>query len=198
MLALTPPRCLAGDMLLAQTMHRVFGHPNPALARLVSSGSQLAPSIRGAFGESTGTGVPDGPIPEPDSQSLPAASNATARCKILVVEDEAIVALDLMSTLRQMGYCLAAHALSGEEAIQEAASLQPDLVLMDIRLKGLIDGIEAAQQIRARFKGVPVIFLTAFADEDTLQRVESMGPGAYLRKPYSRYELQAAIERVLG
>jgi CheY-like chemotaxis protein len=175
MLALTP----RGHF--AQTMRRALRHP-----------------ARRVFGERGRKDVPDGTIPEPGSHSHPAASNPAAQHKILVVEDEAIVALDLMSTLRQMGYAIAAHALSGEEAIREAASTHPDLVLMDIRLKGLIDGIEAAQQIRARLRGIPVIFLTAFVDEDTLQRVQSMSLGAYLRKPYSRWELQAAIEHVLG
>lgn len=115
------------------------------------------------------------------------------RHKILVVEDEGIVALDLGMTLQQMGYVVAGAATSGEEAIQLAVETRPDLVLMDIRLRGPMDGIEASREICQRL-GVPIIFLTAFADENTMQRAESVKPAAFLRKPYVRSELMEAIE----
>jgi CheY-like chemotaxis protein len=85
-----------------------------------------------------------------------------ANAKILVVEDEAIVAKDLQYRLTKFGYTVPAIASSGEEAINKAVEISPDLVLMDIRLKGSMDGIEAAQEIYKRLD-IPVIYLTAYA-----------------------------------
>jgi len=91
------------------------------------------------------------------------------KASILIVEDEQVVALDLRSSLETAGYRVVGQTGRGEDALRQAAALQPDLVLMDIGLRGDMDGTEAASQIRAELH-LPVIFLTAFADEATLRR----------------------------
>jgi PAS domain S-box-containing protein len=116
----------------------------------------------------------------------------TAKPHILVVEDESIVALDIQNRLRRLGYIVPTTVASGPAALAKAAELQPDLILMDIKLKGEMDGIEAAEQIKARY-GIPLIYLTAFADEATLQRAKSTEPLGYLVKPFEELELQATI-----
>lgn len=116
--------------------------------------------------------------------------------KILVVEDEAIVAKDLQYRLKKFGYTVPAIASSGEEAINKAVETSPDLVLMDIRLKGAMDGIEAAQEIYKRLD-IPVIYLTAYADEKTLERAKITAPFGYILKPFKERELQTNIEIAL-
>jgi len=118
------------------------------------------------------------------------------QARILVVEDESIVALHIKSILESAGYTVSALASSGEEAIQRAADTHPDLVLMDIKLRGPMDGIQAAEQIRTRLN-IPVIYLTAFADEATLQRAKITEPFGYLLKPFEEPELQISIEMAL-
>ncbi|MHC1743631.1 MAG: PAS domain S-box protein [Syntrophobacteraceae bacterium] len=113
--------------------------------------------------------------------------------RILIVEDETIVALDIRSRLLDMGYEVAGMADRGDDALAQAASVQPDLVLMDIRLKGPMDGIEAAAEIRRRWC-IPVVFLTAFSEASTLQRAKISEPFGYIIKPFEDRELQAAIE----
>ena len=122
--------------------------------------------------------------------------NAVTNAKILIVEDESIVALDLENRLRSLRYSVAAVAASGEEAIQKAAETHPNLVLMDIRLSGDMDGIEAAEKIRARLD-IPVVYLTAFADEDTLRRARVTEPYGYVLKPFEERGLHTAIEIAL-
>ncbi len=119
-----------------------------------------------------------------------------ANAKILIVEDESIAALDLENRLESLGYSVAAVAASGEEAIQQAAETRPDMVLMDIRLKGDMDGIEAAQEIRARFD-IPVVYLTALADDDTLRQAKITEPLGYVLKPFEDRELYKTIEIAL-
>ena len=100
------------------------------------------------------------------------ASNGVAAqsgARIMIVEDERILALDLAETLDELGYTVAGTASRGEEAIELARRLDPQLILMDVRLEGDIDGITAAETIRDEHD-VPVVFLTAHADDDTLQR----------------------------
>src|SRR5579863_7317599 len=116
--------------------------------------------------------------------------------RILVVEDENVVALDIQRDLISFGYVVPATAASGEEAIEKAAALRPDLVLMDIRLRGAIDGIEAAEEIRTRFD-IPAIYLTAYADPATLSRARLTGALGYLIKPFGERELHAAVEVAL-
>jgi PAS domain S-box-containing protein len=119
-----------------------------------------------------------------------------ANARIQVVEDESIVALDIKDNLEILGYNVVAVESSGEQAIQKAIETRPDLVLMDIRLKGEMDGIEAAQQIRAHL-GTPVIYLTAYADEATLQRAKITEPYGYILKPFEERELHTTIEMAL-
>ena len=116
--------------------------------------------------------------------------------KILIVEDERIVAKDIEKSLKKLGYVVLASVASGEEAIQKVTERQPDLVLMDVQLKGQMDGIEAAEQIYTSF-GIPVIYLTAYADENTLQRAKITEPFGYIIKPFDERDLQTAIEIAL-
>lgn len=119
-----------------------------------------------------------------------------AKARIMIVEDESIVVIDLKATLRDLGYEIAAVASTGEKAILKAGETRPDLVLMDIRLKGEMDGIQAAEQIKDRFD-TPVIYLTAYADEATLQRAKVTTPYGYLLKPFEDRELHSTIEMAL-
>lgn len=116
--------------------------------------------------------------------------------KILIVEDEGIVAKDLQSRLKGFGYSVPAIAASGKEALAKAAEFSPDLVLMDIRLKGEMDGIETAEKIRAVFK-VPVVYSTAYADDATLERAKVTEPFGYILKPFEERELYSVIEMAL-
>ena len=116
--------------------------------------------------------------------------------QIMVVEDEKIVAADIRQNLTMLGYMVPAVLASGEEAIKKAAEQCPDLVLMDIQLKGRIDGIEAARIVQSR-RNVPVVFITAFADEATIQRAKGTEPYGYLVKPFGKKELQSTIEIAL-
>jgi PAS domain S-box-containing protein len=115
---------------------------------------------------------------------------------ILVVEDEAIVANDLQSRLIGMGYSVPTTSASGQDALQKAKLLTPDLALMDIRLKGEMDGIEAAEQLRDLFD-IPCVYLTAYTDDDTLRRAKITEPYGYLVKPFEERELHTAIEMAL-
>jgi PAS domain S-box-containing protein len=112
---------------------------------------------------------------------------------ILIVEDEGIVARDLQETLQGLGYDAYAVASSADEAILCATERCPDLVLMDVRIKGKLDGIETAEILKRRF-GVAVLFLTAHADDTTLARANASEPHGYLIKPVKSAELRSAIE----
>jgi len=116
-----------------------------------------------------------------------------AKAQILIVEDERIVAEDIKQSLESLGYIVCAVASSGEEAIKKAEEYNPDLVLMDIVLKGEMDGIEAATKIRSHFK-IPIVYLTAYADEKTLERAKLTEPFGYIIKPFDERELHTAIE----
>lgn len=116
--------------------------------------------------------------------------------RILIVEDEGIVVLHIKKALENLNYDICGIASSGDDAITKAMKNRPDLVLMDIMLKGLIDGIDAAEKIRAIF-GIPVIFLTAHADEMTLQRAKVTEPYGYILKPFRERDLYIAIEFAL-
>lgn len=115
---------------------------------------------------------------------------------ILVVEDETIVAKDIQCTLTRLGYRAPATATSGEEALRKAAEIRPDLVLMDIVLKGPMDGVETARELRARY-AVPVVYLTAYADDYALERAKTTEPAGYLLKPFQMAELRPTIEMAL-
>jgi hypothetical protein len=113
--------------------------------------------------------------------------------KILIVEDEAIIAEDIASKLKRMGYEVVNTVASGEEAIALAIETKPDLILMDIVLQGEIDGIEATQKIHDHLD-IPVIYLTAYADQVTLERAKVTQPFGYLLKPFQAEELHTTIE----
>jgi PAS domain S-box-containing protein len=115
---------------------------------------------------------------------------------ILIVDDEIIIARELEARLIGMGHRIAGMAASGEEAIAMAEERRPDLVLMDIVLKGEMDGIEAAAEIRRRFQ-LPILFVTAYTDRTTLDRAKITEPFGYVVKPFSERELEATIEMAL-
>jgi PAS domain S-box-containing protein len=120
----------------------------------------------------------------------------SSEVKILIVEDEGIEALDLQCRLKSLGYTAKDIVATGEEAVRKAEELRPDLVLMDIMLQGEIDGITAAERIHAR-ADIPIIFLTAYADEETLQRAKLTEPYGYLIKPFKEKELHIAVDMAL-
>lgn len=115
---------------------------------------------------------------------------------ILVVEDENIVAKDLSKRLEKMGYNVVGIAGTGEKAIEKAFESEPDLILMDIMLKGDMTGIEAAKTIKEEIE-VPVIFLTAYADESTLDKAKMAEPHGYILKPFKEIDIQSNIEMAL-
>jgi PAS domain S-box-containing protein len=116
--------------------------------------------------------------------------------KILIVEDETIVALDIKKKLVKLGYNVTDIVSSGEEAIEKVGETPPDLVLMDIALEGDMDGIEAAKRIRSRYD-IPVIYLTAHSDKKTLDRAKVTEPLGYIVKPFERAGLHAAVEMAI-
>jgi len=116
--------------------------------------------------------------------------------KILVVEDESIVAKDIQRSLQKMDYDVPALASTGRSAIKKAGEFSPDLILMDIVLKGDMDGIEAANEIMSQYH-IPVVYLTAFSDEEMLARAKITEPFGYLIKPFDEKELHTTIEMAL-
>ena len=123
-------------------------------------------------------------------------TDSEKRAKILVVEDETIIGMEILSRLEKLGYEVPLVVGSGQEAISKAAELQPDLVLMDITLNGTMDGVEAADEIKNQF-AIPVIFLTADADSQTIQRARLTEPFGYLIKPFEERALHSSIEMAL-
>lgn len=115
---------------------------------------------------------------------------------ILIAEDEMIISMEMAGTIRRFGYEISGQVVKAEDAVLVAKENSPDLVMMDIRLHGEMDGIDAARIIRAEL-GIPVIFLTAHSDEITLQRAVSVQPSAFLIKPFRDRELYSAIELAL-
>ena len=118
--------------------------------------------------------------------------------KVLVVEDEFIVSLEIQDRLQSMGYSVIGTASKAEEAIKIATDIKPDLILMDIKLQGEVDGIDAARAIKSNYN-VPIIFLTAFAENITLERIKKIPPYyGYIIKPFEEEELQQSIEEIFG
>ena len=120
-------------------------------------------------------------------------SETSERYKVLVVEDERVVAKDLALTLEGMGYNVIGSAASRDEALAVCANEVPDIVLMDIRIKGPIDGIDTAKELLDLYD-LHVIYLTAHADVASIDRAKRTRPHAYLLKPVKAGELQGAIE----
>lgn len=115
--------------------------------------------------------------------------------RVLIVEDESIVALEIQERLMGFGY-MAIIVSSGEEAIKKAGEFHPDIILMDIMLKGGMDGIEAAGRIR-KSMDIPIVYLTAFSDETTIERAKNTQPFGYLIKPFQARELNVTLELAL-
>ena len=120
-------------------------------------------------------------LPEPEGKA-----------RILVVEDEAIIAKDLASILQRQGHCVIGPAASGEESIFRAGNERPDLVLMDISLKGLINGVDAAREIKARW-GIPIIYLTAYGEESPLGRPGRENGSPRLLKPFDDDDIKRIL-----
>lgn len=119
-----------------------------------------------------------------------------ARTQILVVEDESIVAEDIKKSLEILGYEVPCIVSTGEKALKKVEEMPPDLVMMDIMLKGKMDGIEAAGQIHTRYN-IPVVYLTAYSDENILDRAKITEPFGYIIKPFKERELYITIEMAL-
>ena len=113
--------------------------------------------------------------------------------RILIVEDEALVARDLSATLARMGYFITCIASTGFEALRSASEVRPDIALMDVRLGDGGDGIDTAKLLHQEFS-VPVVYLTAYGDDDTLARAKETQPYGYLLKPFHESELRSVIE----
>jgi len=118
------------------------------------------------------------------------------KASVLIVEDDVVVAQDLKNRLTGMGYFVVAVISTGEDAIDKARHHLPDVVLMDIRLAGEMDGITAAGQIGAKYK-IPIVFLTAYADDVTLARAREIRPAGYVLKPFDPRNLYVVIEMAL-
>jgi DNA-binding LytR/AlgR family response regulator len=119
-----------------------------------------------------------------------------SKVNVLVVEDESIVSKDIQYSLKKLGYNVVGAAPTGERAVELAEELNPDIILMDIMLKGKITGIEASAQIKEKLN-IPVIFLTAYADENTLSKAKITEPYAYIIKPFKEIDLHTSIEMAL-
>jgi CheY-like chemotaxis protein len=138
--------------------------------------------------------TPAGTEDQPGEERV-GVTNSTATLRILVVEDEFFIALDIQAQVEALGHDVIGIAVSAEQALALAERAKPDVALMDIRLNGSRDGIEAAIEIRDRY-GVESIFVTANTDPDTLQRAKAMRPLAVLHKPLTRARLQEQLARL--
>jgi len=125
-------------------------------------------------------------------QAAEADGSAAQRRRVLVAEDEALIRLDLVEMLREEGYEVVGEAADGEQAVSMATSLQPDLVILDVKMPKL-DGIEAAGQITSE-RIAPVVMLTAFSQRDLVERAREAGTMAYLVKPFAKRDVVPAIE----
>lgn len=114
------------------------------------------------------------------------------KTKVLVVEDEAIVALDIKNALLKLGYEVVACATNADEAIASITTILPDIIIMDIHLNHSKDGIETAEAIQ-KIANIPILYLTAFADDETIRRAVNTNPIGYLIKPFKREELKSTI-----
>jgi CheY-like chemotaxis protein len=116
--------------------------------------------------------------------------------RVLIAEDERLVARDLERRLRRLGYMVVALVSTGTEAVDQALEQKPDMVLMDIRLRGQMDGIEAVAAIRKQLD-VRTIYTTAYTDEATMARAQATEPDAFLHKPFSSRSLQQVVQQIL-
>lgn len=117
--------------------------------------------------------------------------------RIIVVEDEGIVAMDISKCLSSMGYEVAFIADTGEKVLEQIENEPADLILMDVELKGTINGLETAKTIKEKYS-IPIVFLTAFEDESTLAKIQKLSTDGYLVKPFEDDNLKRTIERILN
>ena len=118
------------------------------------------------------------------------------KTNVLVVEDESIVSKDIQHSLKKLGYNVVGAASTGERAFELASSEKPDIILMDIMLKGDMNGVETAQKVKEELQ-IPVIYLTAYADESTLEKAKVTEPYGYIIKPFKEVDLHTSIEMAL-
>jgi YesN/AraC family two-component response regulator len=116
--------------------------------------------------------------------------------KVMIVEDEFIIALDLKDIVKGYGYNVVAVATSGPDAVEKAMKYEPELVLMDIMLKGKIDGVEAADTIRKKYD-IPIVFVSSFSDEESVIRAGKVSDYGYLVKPFDKDQIKEVIEAAL-
>jgi CheY-like chemotaxis protein len=119
-----------------------------------------------------------------------------SRLNIILVEDDNIIAMEVSDRLEAMGHNVMSIIDKGEQAVKEVLEKKPDLVFMDIRLEGKMDGIDAAQKIHAQ-QNTPIIYLTAYSDETTLQRAKLTNPAGYMLKPFINVELHIKVTEIL-
>lgn len=117
--------------------------------------------------------------------------------KILIAEDDCIMALELQETLQELGYDVPELVCSGKDVIEMSKKINPDLIIMDIRLKGGIDGIEAVTKIHS-FSNVPILFLSGYADKGTLEKIKESGAVGFIGKPFDTARLKSTIKMILG
>lgn len=147
--------------------------------------SALTPAIRFVAASSS-----SGPV---DSEEGPdAGSDGSSPVRVLVVEDEILIAVDIRATLMASGYAVVGIAATADQAVATAIKERPNIVLMDIRLAGARDGIDAAREIRERLD-IPSLFVTANADERTRKRAEATAPIGFLHKPFDAPALREAL-----
>jgi CheY-like chemotaxis protein len=127
---------------------------------------------------------------------VPNRGATLSQARILVVEDEAVVAMSECFVLESLGYQVTSSVASGEQAIAAAERERPDLVLMDVRLQGRMSGLEAAHEIHRRF-GIPIVFVTA-NDGDELDLADLPSPGARIPKPFTDEQLERTLRQTLG
>jgi CheY-like chemotaxis protein len=120
----------------------------------------------------------------------------TEKAKILIVEDERNIEIYIKESLKSFGIHAIETAVSGEEAIHKAREMKPDVVLMDIVLRGKMDGIEAAALIREQL-GVPIIYITAYSDDERVKRAKATKPVGYLLKPFQMSDLEHGVSIAL-
>ena len=129
-------------------------------------------------------------------QNSPSRQLVSEMSKILVVEDEAIILLQLEEILHAIGYTVAGLAASGEDAVEKARRLKPDLVLMDIVMPGRMNGIEAAKIITEELD-IPVVFVTSYADDTIIEKAKSVKPYGYIVKPFNELVIKVTVEVAL-
>jgi len=157
-------------------------------------GSQIGNSIR-----RSGPGRDAAPPPPPGRHGEDAGrAQATGTgIRVFVVEDEALIAMDLFERLTALGYEVCGTAAGGETAVQRIAELQPDIVLMDVGLAGSMDGVEAAQKLGECYD-VPIVFLTAYSHPELIARASRTNSYGYLVKPFEERELHATLQVALA